>query len=497
MSLRSSGVLLHPTSLPSGHGIGGLGESAYRFADFLAKSGQHFWQILPLNPTDGKNSHSPYHSVSAFAGNPLMICPEILMREGLLEKSELRTAVDFPEDKVDFKNVIAYKTELLELARRRFFSTKDRREYRRFCENESWLDDYALFTSLKERFGDVSWTKWPAELRDRDPDALQSAAVELKDRIQLHRFLQFIFFKQWRALKNYCNRRDIRIIGDTPIYQPLDSSDVWSHPQLYKLDDNKEPLAVSGAPPDYFSETGQLWGHPVYRWKSHRKDRYKWWMDRIAQNMSLYDMVRIDHFRGLVGYWEIAAGDETALNGQWVPGPGNEFFDRLVNRFGRLPVIAEDLGEITADVREIIRHYELPGMRVLLFAFGDDFPKSSFLPHHHIRNCVVYTGTHDNNTVRGWIENEADKTTKRNLYRYLGREVKNDELPREMIRIAMQSTADTAIIPMQDILGLGQESRMNHPAIDKNNWLWRMKPGAASPDTAAKLSEVTTTFDRV
>jgi 4-alpha-glucanotransferase len=498
MTVRTSGILLHPTCLPGEFGIGDLGPAAYRFADFMLNTRQRIWQMLPLNPTLPEFGNSPYHSVSCFAGNPLLISPTRMIADGYLAESDLPSTPDFTRQRVDFAAVIRFKTALYEKAFRRFSSRPSSRgdAYDRFCRAREWLDDYALFICLRDRFGRESWTEWPKELRNRHPKALAAARRDLKDRIDYCKFVQFVFFQQWRRLKDYCNRRRIRIFGDMPIYPPLDSADVWAYPALFKLNRNRKPFAVSGVPPDYFSDTGQLWGHPVYRWDVMRKNGYRWWLRRMGHQLELFDSIRIDHFRGLVAYWEVPARAQTAVRGKWVPAPAEDFFKQLLKRFGRLPVIAEDLGTITADVRETMRQFGFPGMRVLQFAFGDDFPHGSFLPHRHVRNCVVYTGTHDNNTTRGWFDTEVDSQVKRNLFGYLGKAVPAASVPREMIRLAMMSVAETAIIPMQDILGLGAEARMNRPAGKGANWRWRLAADTLTEEAIGYLRDATEIYGR-
>jgi len=497
MNVRSSGILLHPTSLPSPYGIGDLGPAAFRFVDFLAAAGQRLWQVLPLNPTEGGSAHSPYHSTSAFAGNPLLISPEILAREGLLTAAEKKTGTRFPDKQVAFGRVARTKSALLKRAARRFDTAGDRTAFERFCREESWLDDYALFAVLRRHYRPRIWNRWPAPLRDRRPEALEAARDTFRHAIRMEKILQYLFFDQWRTLRRYAHRHQVRLVGDMPIYVPLDSADVWTHRSCFKLTRTGRPAAVSGVPPDYFSATGQLWGHPVYDWQALQTDGYTWWILRLRHHMALYDITRIDHFRGLVAYWEVPAGARTAVKGKWVPVPVEDFLDRLIKRLGPLPVIAEDLGLITAEVREVIRRYRLPGMRVLLFAFGEDFPHGPFLPHRHIPNTVVYTGTHDNNTARGWFEEEVDRTTRTRLFRYLGRVVSPERLPWELIRLAMLSPAETAIVPLQDVLGLGSEARMNRPARIRGNWRWRFRPAALDDALADRLRDLTTTYGRL
>ena len=494
---RGSGILLHMTSLSSPFGIGDLGPEAYRFADMLAETKQSFWQILPLTPTNPAYGNSPYQSVSAFAGNPLLISPELLVRDGLLEESDLEDLPTYPEGRVDHAIVATYKDKIFTQAAERFARKSDHYGYREFCfQNVSWLDDFALFQALKSHFSGKIWTEWAPEVRDRQPEALQSLKRELHDKIGRIKFFHYIFFQQWLSLKAYCNERGIQIFGDIPIYVIHDSVDVWANPELFELDDNKKPFVVAGVPPDYFSETGQLWGNPLYRWDRLRESGYDWWLRRLERNGKLFDFVRVDHFRGFVGYWEVPAGETNAINGRWVEAPAEDFFNALLRRFPRLPIIAEDLGVITPDVREIMHRFELPGMKVLLFAFGDDSATNPYLPHNLPRDCVVYTGTHDNNTTRGWFEREATPETKKRLFRYLGREVPTEEVHWELIRLAMMSAAKMAIIPMQDILGLGEETRMNRPSTTKSNWQWQLLPGQLTPSLAERLREMTEVYGR-
>ncbi|MGD9364491.1 MAG: 4-alpha-glucanotransferase [Desulfobacteraceae bacterium] len=497
MNRRSSGILMHLTSLPGPFGIGDMGPQAYRFADFLAQSKQSFWQILPLTPVDLNHNSSPYHSPSAFAGNPLLISPERLVGEGLLDKADLAALPDLPAGRVDFSAVSACKEELFEQAYDRFQARGVNDDFDRFCRRHAvWLDDFVLFHALQSYYGADPWNKWPAKIRNRDPKALLTVQSELAESLNKRRFVQYIFYRQWRDLQRYCRQKQIRIIGDMPIYLPYDSADVWRHPQLFKLGKNKRPRRVSGVPPDYFSDTGQLWGHPVYNWKVLQKKDYAWWIQRLEHQLALFDMVRIDHFRGLVAYWEVSAAAKTAIHGEWIPVPVDDFFGKIIRHFACLPIIAEDLGTITADVREIMRRYRLPGMRVLLFAFGDDFPEGAFLPHNHIRHCFVYTGTHDNNTVKGWFENEADEKAKKRLSSYIGRNISAAGISRAMIRLAMMSVADTAIIPMQDLLGLGAEARMNDPSKAKGNWLWRLDKDPMTKKLTGRLRKMTETYGR-
>lgn len=497
MTDRGSGILLHLTSLPSPFGIGDMGPWAYRFADLLSGGKQRYWQILPLNPTNPAHGNSPYHSTSAFAGNPLFISPEFLVQEGLISQENLAALPDFPREKVNFGAVLASRENLFEEIRIRFQARKGDADYEAFCaQHAGWLKDFSLFAALKGHFNHDPWPEWPIELRDRHPDALRQAEAELWEPIERERFLQFIFFKQWNTLKRYCSEKGIQIIGDIPIYVVHDSVDVWTHPDQFKLDSRKNPLAVAGVPPDYFSETGQLWGNPVYRWDILRERDYEWWVRRISHNLELFDLSRVDHFRGFVGYWEVPATEKNAINGQWMEAPAMHFFSHLTEKFPGLPIIAEDLGIITPDVRKVMDRFGFPGMKVLLFAFGDDLPTNPYVPHNHIKNCVVYTGTHDNNTTRAWFEKDASSEDKERLSRYLGRELSVENIHREMIRVAMMSVADRVIIPMQDLLGLGEDARMNRPGKNNGNWQWRLLPEHLAPERMEEFRELTEMYGR-
>jgi 4-alpha-glucanotransferase len=474
-----------------------MGPWTYRFADFLAETKQSLWQILPLNPTDPEHYNSPYHSTSAFACNPLLISPETLVQDGLLNRADVKSPPDFPVERVDYRAVGAYKAKLFHKAYERFRGKRDHYEYESFCsENSHWLEDFALFVALKSHFHGKVWSEWAQEVRDRQPEALGWAKKEFHEKAEMERFLQYMFFKQWSSLKNYCNGKGIQIIGDIPIYVEHDSADVWTHPEIFKLDEAKRPFAIAGVPPDYFSETGQLWGNPVYRWDVLREKGYYWWVQRMGRNLKLCDVLRIDHFRGLVAYWEVPATEKTAINGKWIEAPAMDFLNHLMKKFPFLPIIAEDLGLITPDVREIIHHFDLPGMKVLLFAFGEDLPTNPYIPHNLPKNCVAYTGTHDNNTIRGWFEGEEAPEDKKRLLRYLGRDVPMENLNWGLIRLLMMSAANTVIFPMQDILGLGQEARMNRPATLEGNWQWRMLPDLLTPELSSRLLEMTEMYGR-
>lgn len=497
MNIRAAGILMHISSLPSEFGIGDLGPAAYRFADFLKESGQTYWQIIPLTPSHPRH-YSPYHSSSAFAGNYLLISPEDLVDRGLLDPSDIVPKDHFPEDKVDYPAVMRFKTELLDRAHKNFRNGPIPNEYTLFCHNHrEWLDDYCLFIALQSAFEGKSWDLWPRNIRDREPQALKEAAEKYEDAINREKFIQHIFYDQWFKLKNRLKGLGLQIIGDLPVYVDHNSADVWTHPESFKLDKDKRPYVVAGVPPDYFSATGQLWGHPIYDWDALKEQGYAWWLDRMEHNLDLYDIVRIDHFRGFVGYWETPAGERTALNGRWREGPAADLLRTLYKRFPNLPVIAEDLGVITPDVREVMARYGLPGMKVLMFAFGEDLPTNDYAPHNIVRNSLVYTGTHDNNTVRGWFEREATEIERQNLCKYLNRELSANQVPWEMIRLAMTSVANTSIIQMQDYLGLGERARMNLPSRKEENWEWRLQGTPFTSELASRIHELTSISGRV
>lgn len=475
---RSSGVLLHPTSLPGPYGIGGVGSQARRFVDFLAASGQRFWQILPLVPTGYGNS--PYMSYSAFAGNMLLIDPELLVEEGLLkaadlEPHELTHTAGWGHPRVDFEEAKAYKTRLLLTACRAFehHGTAGRADFSSFCEAEGWwLEDYALFMALKEVNDDLPWPEWDKGLALREPPALAKHYRELGDRIYFHRFTQYLFARQWSGLKRYANAAGVRILGDLPIYVAADSADVWANPDLFRLDDDGNPAFVSGVPPDYFSATGQLWGNPLYDWEAIARTGYDWWIRRLKRTLDTVDLVRIDHFRGFESFWEIQAGKTTAMDGRWVQGPGTELFDAIEKGLGGLPIVAEDLGVITPEVEQLRDHYGLYGMKVLQFGFDGD-PNNPHLPHNYRQQLIAYTGTHDNDTTLGWYGDGDQIPWVRDLVRRYLSCGEEHEVHWAFIQSVLSSVSNIAILPVQDLLGLGSEARMNTPGTAKGNWQWR------------------------
>ncbi|MEM7033557.1 MAG: 4-alpha-glucanotransferase [Chloroflexota bacterium] len=507
---RASGILLHPTSLPSPYGIGDLGQAAYQFIDFLHTSKQTLWQILPLGPTG--YGDSPYASFSSFAGNPLLISPDLLIKSGDLAPSDLADVPPFPRDKVDYSWVIHWKKPLLEKAASMFLgnANQDRKDaFDAFCEKQKdWLDDFALFMAVKETFDERAkaadlfgkmWSNyWPKDIALRDPEALTHWQREKQEAIHIQKVLQFYFFEQWQALRQYANAKHIRIIGDIPIFVAPDSADVWSNRHLFLLDEAGQSIAVAGVPPDYFSPTGQLWGNPLYNWQQMAADKYDWWIKRIQSTLNQVDILRIDHFRGFDAYWRIPADEETAIKGHWVKGPGTSFFETVSNALGELPIIAEDLGLITPSVLTLRDQFELPGMKVLQFAFsltdtGELDGTHPFLPHNYPEQCVVYTGTHDNDTTQGWYEAQPIPI-KDIIRRYLARD--DHDIAWEFIRLAFASPARLAIIPLQDVLNLGSEARMNTPSTLGTNWAWRYQPEALSEWASSRLCEMTMLYGR-
>ncbi len=468
---RDAGIILHPTSLPGSHGIGDLGPAAERWVDWLAGTRCTVWQVLPLGPTG--YGDSPYQSFSAFAGNPYLISPAALLSDGLLSDEDLEAVPPFPAGHVDYGAVIPWKLTVADRAFRRFKAYPPPGSVDAFEEfrtaHAGWLDDYALFMAVKHEQGGGPWTDWPLELRRREPAELDAARRRLGNEVLRHEFRQFLFFRQWDALRRRAHGHGLRIVGDAPIFVAMDSADVWAHPELFELDDELMPTVVAGVPPDYFSETGQLWGNPLYDWEAHAAEGYAWWIERIRHLTTTVDVVRIDHFRGFVDYWEIPAGAPTAVHGRWLDGPGEALFDALSDALGGLPIIAEDLGELHDAVPELRDHLGLPGMKILQFAF-DGEPDNPFLPEHYPENCVVYTGTHDNDTTIGWFQT-APAAERRRALAYLGTD--GSDIAADLITTAWRSQAALAAAPLQDFLRLGPEARMNTPGVASGNWAWR------------------------
>lgn len=491
---RVSGVLLHPTSFPGPHGIGDLGPAAFRFVDWLARARQRRWQVMPLGPTG--HGDSPYASPSAFAGNPLLISLEWLAGDGLLEPDDFAKMPEFHAWEVQFDRVSEFKLPLLRRAYERFNEGRAESQleaFERFRIAEAyWLDDYALFMACKAAFGGASWNEWDEPLRTRKVSALNAARDEFQDEIRFQQFVQFQFLRQWSELKRYANERDIRIIGDIPIFVALDSADTWANQKLFKLDDQGQPTVVAGVPPDYFSPTGQLWGNPHYDWDAHAKTRYRWWIDRVRAILQQVDIIRIDHFRAFAAAWAVPAGSETAKPGCWVRGPGAAIFRAIRRSLGDVEFIAEDLGIITPDVTELRLELNIPGMKVLQFAFGDD-PDNMYLPHNYEHDSVVYTATHDNQTTIGWFQG-LDEATKHAVQRYLGRD--GSDIAWDLIRTALASVSDTAIVPLQDVMRLGDEARMNTPGRLGGNWSWRYSEHQLHDGLAEGLGELTTIYGR-
>ncbi len=490
---RTAGILLHPTSLPGRFGIGDLGPAAHRWVEFLGRSGMKSWQLLPLGPTG--YGDSPYQSFSAFAGNPYWVSPEALVEDGLLTATDLERTPAFPADRVDFGPVIDWKLRVLDRAFENFRGHRGglADAFEAFRARESrWLLDFALFMALKDAAG-TRWIEWDEPVALRRPEALAAARAAHAHAIESHEFRQFLFFRQWQALRDHARAAGIRIVGDAPIFVAYDSADVWAHSGLFELDTHGRPTAVAGVPPDYFSSTGQLWGNPLYRWSAIESTGFAWWIDRLRAVLGMVDVVRLDHFRGFEAYWEIPAGDATAEHGRWVKAPGRELFHALRAALGALPIIAEDLGDISPEVLELRDAFGFPGMKVLQFAFGGPATQP-FLPHNHPRNCVVYTGTHDNDTTRGWYERSATDAERDHARRYLG--TSGADIAWDMIRLAFASVADTAIVPFQDVLDLDSRARMNLPGRVEGNWGWRFRAEVATEPLARRLAGLAALYGR-
>ena len=490
---RASGILLHITSLPSKYGIGDLGIEARRFADFLKSSKQHFWQVLPINPpAPFKKSWSPYNCFSAFAGNTLLISLDLLYRDGLLTKKDLKNVPRFPDSFVDFPKAVSFKNNLLKKVCKNFQLKDKPKVFEDFClKNKYWLDDFALFVALHKRFRHISWCDWPPKVKNRDKETIEQLKNILQPEITNEKILQYLFFKQWFELKSYCKHNNIKIIGDIPIYVAHDSCDVWANPQIFKLTKSKHPRFLAGVPPDLFSKTGQLWGNPVFDWSVLKKTKYGWWIRRIEHNMKLFDIVRVDHFRGFFDYWQVPAGNKTAAGGRWIKAPYKDFFKTLFKFINRSEIIAEDLGYITPKIRDYIKKSDIACMRVLQFGFGGDLSKNRHFPDNLPVNCALYTGTHDNNTIKGWFQTQADEKQKKRLFELIGRKPSIEQINWEFINLASSTKVRLVIIPMQDVLGLGSVARMNRPGTTKGNWIWRLEGGKITSQTSQNLKKIT------
>jgi 4-alpha-glucanotransferase len=488
---RSSGILLHITSLPSKFGVGDFGPSAFEFVDLLRQAGQSLWQILPINPPSFGNS--PYSCTSAFAISPLFASPEFMIRDGFLEEGDLEPALECSPNRVQYSPALDFKISLLSKSFARFSRRVDKNEYEKFCvDNSYWLEDYCLFSVLKNYFDGRSWSEWPEDIKKRN--TVEEYVGRLSELVDQEKYFQFVLFRQWVELQRYCQKRGVRIFGDVALYVNHDSADVWAHPEFFKLDQEMRPVVVAGVPPDYFSETGQKWGNPVFDWNALRENDYLWWLKRMKHNLGLFDLVRIDHFRGLLAAWEIPASDPTAVNGRWQECPGVDFISRLFKEFESIPVVAEDLGVITQDVKDAMIQFGFPGMKLLIFAFDGDILENPYAPGNHVKNCILYTGTHDCNTIRGWFDEEMSEESKVKLENIIGKKVDSATVAEEMITLAMRSIADMVILPMQDVLGLGSGARMNCPGTAENNWEWRLRQW--STGDVEKLAELTKTYGR-
>lgn len=482
---------MHPTSLPSPFGIGDFGAEAFQFVDFLSETGQTYWQMLPLGQTG--YGDSPYQCYSAFAGNTNLISPQKLLEEGLLTEEEIAQKPDFSEDRVDYGKVYEWKKQILHAAYERFLSFENKSDFDKFTRDSAfWLDDYALFRAIGFSQEQKPWYEWEKSLKLCNNKALTQARKNLKDEIRAQKFYQFLFFRQWDELKKYANEKGVEIIGDMPIYVALNSSDVWRNPQEFKLNKDGSPKVVAGVPPDYFSSTGQLWGNPIYNWEKMRADGFRWWIERVRFALKMFDIARLDHFIGFIRCWEVPGGDTTAENGVWAEVPGKDLFEALRDALGELPLIAEDLGVMTPEVEDLRDSFGFPGMKILQYAFGGD-PKNGYLPHNYERNYVAYTGTHDNDTSVGWFRS-ARPEEREFCQKYL--KASGEGIHWDFIRGVFSSVADTAIVPMQDVLGLGNEARMNLPSSTSGNWNWRLQKNAVTEEVSTILKDLTVIFDR-
>ncbi len=504
---RCAGILLHPTSLPSAFGIGDFGPQAFRFVDQLKEAGQSIWQVLPLGPVGAGDS--PYQSYSAFAGEPLLISPQLLLQDGLLCDADLKTAPSFDTERAEYQKVRDWKFPLLDKAFAVFQKkrTPERLHvFKQFCaDHASWLDDYAVFVALRRQFGyDKIWTQWDKDLVRRNPSALANAREKLSNQIECEKFWQFLFYSQWNSLRRYCSSHGVKIIGDIPIYVAHNSADVWAQPKQFLLDANGNPEVISGVPPDYFSETGQLWGNPIYNWEDMEQSGFHWWIERFRGTFRLYDALRVDHFRGFEAFWEVPATEKTAIKGKWVNAPGEKLFRAVQSVMGNLEIIAENLGDITPEVEALRGKFGFPGMAILQFAFGIEGNAANYRPHNLERDVIAYTGTHDNDTIVGWWNSAGGDSTRSDenirkekefTSKYIG--PGSDPIEWKMIRLLYSSVARVAMAPMQDVLGLGSEARMNRPGVAEGNWDWRMSPNAFSREILDHLRDLAEVFDRV
>jgi 4-alpha-glucanotransferase len=499
-NLRSAGILLHITSLPSAFGIGDLGPEAEKFADFLNQSGQRFWQLLPINPTGEDQGWSPYSAVSGMAGNPMLISPEKMVTDGLVSSQDLKKFYVANAGKVNYKEAALVRDVLFEKGFRTFLTNPQTHSpFREFCRREAyWLDDFALYMVLKDQHDNKPWYEWPTPYKQRQQKALGDINRFHQERINKVKWLQYIFDKQWKELKAYCNGLNILMFGDLPFYVSYDSSDVWANPEIFRLDNARNMTGIAGVPPDYFNAKGQLWGMPVFRWDVLKKKGYGWWIDRVRKNFELFDMVRLDHFRAFVSFWEVPAGEKTAVNGKWRKGPGADIFKGFEAKLGKLAFVAEDLGDVDASVFALRDEFGLPGMKVLQFAFGDNMTTSDYIPHNYMPNFVVYTGTHDNNTTVGWWLKDTKQDVRANLKQYVDEPgISQNTIHLVLGKMAYASVARMVILPLQDVLGLDESARMNTPASVKLNWLWRLKPNQLLPSFKNQLLKWARLYNRI
>jgi 4-alpha-glucanotransferase len=497
---RTAGILLHISSLPSRFGIGDMGPEAYAFAEFLNRSYQSLWQVLPLNPTQESQGYSPYNALSSRAGNATLVSPEMLVKDGLLVEGDLQAHFLPDQDKVDFSHAQEIKDKLLQKAFKTFLTTSDellKKAYDAFCSaNIEWLDDYAVFILLKSHYNDQHWYEWPDAYKLREPKALADLEKEYPDTIHFIKWQQFIFDRQWKALKRHCNDLEVKLMGDMPFYVSYDSVDVWANSKYFALDAEGKLTGVAGVPPDAFSTVGQLWGMPVYNWQELKANAYQWWVERLRKNTELFDYIRLDHFRAFADYWDVPGGEETAIRGSWKLGPGMDFFKKVKDSLGDLPFIAEDLGELSPLVGHLRDDLGLKGMKVLQFAFSENMGQSEFIPHNYGENFVAYTGTHDNNTIRGWYTNDADDATRERFAQYVGYPVDENNCYVAAARLIYSSVAKTIVLPVQDILNLDEKAKMNSPGTNDNNWSWRLLPGLITSETETLLRQLAVLFNR-